>query len=134
MFLWINQPNNDSEDPAPLLDPIQMLDCIGSRPSIEIPSNDKTGRLSAIVDQLLDTYGEEAVLRRYNEALRHSAFSLANQREVQTHVYRYGRIPSLCRKLWDSGTLHSYLQSHRRRQEGGEWETWDAELMFDLIV
>ncbi|KZV73927.1 hypothetical protein PENSPDRAFT_252715 [Peniophora sp. CONT] len=129
MFLWINQPNNERENPYPLIDSMQILECVGNK-----IFNDQPGtRVSAIVDQLLATYGEEALLRRYNEALGHSTIPLEHQHQVNIHVYLYGGEPSLCARLWGAGVVTTYLQSSRRRQDGGRWKTLDAELLFALL-
>ena len=133
-FLWINQPNTELEDPVPLLDAIQRLDTISSKPSIKIPKRDVPARISGIVKELSNTYGSDALLRRYNEALGHSSISLMHQHQVRVHVFEYGGDPLLCGRLWDAGVVGAYIQSHRRKQESGDWSTYDATLFFDFIL
>ncbi|VDB87919.1 unnamed protein product [Peniophora sp. CBMAI 1063] len=134
-FLWMNQPNTEVEDPAPLLACIQILDSIGSKSSVELYGADRSARLAAIIDQLADTYGLDAVLRRFKESLGYGNISVGRQHMVRALAYQYGMlVPSLRCRLWDAGVMEAYIQSNRRKQGTEYWGTYDVDVMFHMIL
>ena len=118
----MNQQDAPRENPAPLLDSIRMLQCIGSKPSTALPQRSIPARLSAIVDRLTTDYGRVALLHRFNADLNNSSISSEHQLTVRLHAYEYGgSVTSLCEQFWEAGTVMLYIDSNSRRQESGEW-------------
>lgn len=126
----------ESEDSHALMSSMHALDCIGSTAGTRAVGQEKPERFFQIMKKALELYSEDDLLARFMDSLKTYETMLDTSLRVSmTHVFCYVPVcEPLCRRMFDSGLLHLYLQASRRQKNDGHWTVGDARTVCTLVL